>query len=83
MPIYEYECHDCRNHFERKQRFDEEPVAMCPKCQGKARRVIHSAPVIFKGSGFYVTDNRKASDIESEKGKDKPPHKKEPKEEKK
>ena len=31
---------------------------MCPKCQGKARRVFHSNPVIFKGSGFYSTDNR-------------------------
>lgn len=32
---------------------------MCPKCRGKARRVIHSVPVIFKGSGFYTTDSRK------------------------
>lgn len=62
MPIYEYECRDCCYHFERKQRFDEEPVAMCPQCRGKARRVINSVPVIFKGSGFYVTDNRKGSD---------------------
>mgnify|MGYP001075743214 CR=1 FL=1 len=60
MPIYEYECSSCHFHFERKQGFDEEPVAMCPKCQGEARRVIHSVPIIFKGSGFYITDNRKA-----------------------
>ena len=60
MPIYEYECGLCHFHFERKQGFDEEPVAVCPECQGKARRVIHSIPVIFKGSGFYTTDNRKA-----------------------
>ena len=59
MPTYEYECSLCHHHFERKQRFDEEPVAICPKCQGKARRVLHSTPVIFKGSGFYTTDNRK------------------------
>ena len=59
MPIYEYECSLCQFMFERRQRFDEEPVAMCPECQGKARRVLHSVPVIFKGSGFYVTDNRK------------------------
>ena len=59
MPIYEYECGSCQHRFERKQRFDDEPVAMCPKCKGKARRVIHSAPVIFKGSGFYTTDSRK------------------------
>ena len=60
MPTYEYECSLCHFRFERKQGFDEEPVAVCPECQGKARRVIHSIPVIFKGSGFYVTDNRKA-----------------------
>ena len=64
MPIYEYECGVCLFHFERKQRFDEEPVAMCPKCQGKARRVINSVPIIFKGSGFYTTDNRPNSGIE-------------------
>ncbi len=60
MPVYEYECSLCQFHFERKQRFDEEPVAICPKCQGKARRVLHSNPVIFKGSGFYTTDSRSA-----------------------
>ncbi len=70
MPIYEYECGLCHFDFERRQRFDEEPVALCPKCQGKARRVLHSVPVIFKGSGFYVTDNRKGGAVEkAEKGK--------------
>ena len=72
MPIYEYECGLCSIRFERKQRFDEEPVAVCPECQGKARRIIHSVPVIFKGSGFYITDNRKGGDIKPEEGKQKP-----------
>ena len=76
MPIYEYECSLCRLHFERRQRFDEEPVAICPKCQGKARRVLHSIPVIFKGSGFYITDNRKGGAVDKaermpDKGKQK------------
>lgn len=77
MPIYEYECGECKCRFERKQRFDEEPVAICPRCEGRARRVIHSVPVIFKGSGFYVTDNRKGSGLEKgveglpDKGKEK------------
>jgi len=57
LPIYEYECSSCRSRFERKQRFDEEPVATCPQCSGKARRLIHSVPVVFKGSGFYCTDH--------------------------
>ena len=58
MPIYEYECSICHHRFERKQGFDEEPVAICPKCQGKSHRVIHSVPIIFKGSGFHITDHR-------------------------
>ena len=71
MPIYEYECSLCRFHFDRKQRFDEEPVAICPKCQGKARRVLHSIPVIFKGSGFYITDNRKGGEKTEKRTPDK------------
>jgi len=64
VPIYEYECGVCKFRFERKQSFDEEPVAICPECQGKACRVINSIPIIFKGSGFYITDNRKSMDPE-------------------
>jgi putative FmdB family regulatory protein len=73
VPIYEYECSDCQVSFERKQSFDEEPVAICPECQGKARRVIRSIPVIFKGSGFYTTDSRKS--VAPEKGKEELPGK--------
>jgi len=74
VPTYEYECGVCHFHFERKQNFDDEPIAMCPKCQGKSRRVIHSVPIIFRGSGFYITDSRKGSDSEKwqeKRGKDK------------
>jgi len=77
VPTYEYECGVCYFHFERKQRFDEEPVAICPKCQGKARRVIHSTPVIFRGSGFYITDSRGG---DSKKAGEGPPSKKTKKE---
>ena len=58
MPTYDYECGNCRFRFEIKHRFEEEPVIICPQCEGKARRVIHSVPVIFKGGGFYITDSR-------------------------
>ena len=61
MPIYDYECNDCGCHFEKKQSFHDEPVAICPECEGKARRVLHAVPIIFKGSGFYSTDNRSTS----------------------
>jgi putative FmdB family regulatory protein len=58
MPIYEYECGSCSHRFEKKQDFSSKPVAACPKCKAKAKRVFHPAPIIFKGSGFYVTDHR-------------------------
>ena len=61
LPIYEYICSSCSNRFERRQRFDEEPVSNCPLCEGKARRVIHSVPILFKGSGFYCTDHGRSS----------------------
>ncbi len=60
MPIYEYQCEQCHCTFERKQRYDEEPVSRC-ECGGKTRRLIQPAPIIFKGSGFYVNDYKKAS----------------------
>ena len=71
MPVYEYECGVCQIRFERKQSFDEEPVTTCPECQGKARRIIHSIPVIFKGSGFYSTDSRKSKNPEESKAPEK------------
>jgi putative FmdB family regulatory protein len=74
MPIYEYECGHCRFRFEVKQGFDEEPQAICPQCQGIAQRVFHSTPVIFKGSGFYITDSRpskKGKEPEKSKGESK------------
>ena len=61
MPIYEYECNICHFHFDKRQSFNEESLAACPNCQGKTHRVLQPTPVIFKGSGFYVTDSRKAS----------------------
>jgi len=61
MPIYEYECPECSHRFEKRQSFHDEPKADCPECKNPARRVFHPAPIIFKGSGFYVTDHRDAS----------------------
>lgn len=78
MPIYEYECQPCGAHFEKKQGFDDEPAAECPQCEGEARRVIRSVPIIFKGSGFYVTDHRKDGGGGSAESKKEPLAKKEP-----
>ena len=60
MPTYDYECLACGHNFERRQRFEDEPVAACPKCEAGSRRVFHSVPILFKGSGFYCTDNGRA-----------------------
>jgi putative FmdB family regulatory protein len=68
MPIYEYECNKCHFCFEKKQRFDETPLEICPQCQGSLRRVIHSTPLIFKGSGFYITDSRRSQGSGATKG---------------
>jgi putative FmdB family regulatory protein len=71
MPVYEYECGHCHHRFEVRQGFNDKPQAECPQCQGKARRVFQSTPIIFRGSGFYVTDSRKDTGTEKGKGTEK------------
>ena len=61
MPVYEYACTECGLHFERHQSFTDDPIQICPECDGQVRRIIHPARVIFKGSGFYETDYRSDS----------------------
>ena len=58
MPTYEYTCTDCGRSVEVVQRFDEEPLRICPRCGGDLRKVFHPAGIVFKGSGFYATDSR-------------------------
>ena len=62
MPVYEYECKHCRTRFEKMQSITAEPLTECLNCgQGPVRRVIQPAGVIFKGSGWYITDSRKSA----------------------
>ncbi len=61
MPLYEYECEACGLRFERVQHFSDEPLRTCPECEGPVHRVLHPVGIIFKGSGFYVTDSRAQS----------------------
>jgi putative FmdB family regulatory protein len=58
MPIYMYRCTDCGHEFETRQRMTDDPLTDCPVCAGSIRRVVNSVGVVFKGKGFYVTDNR-------------------------
>ncbi|MCX8122735.1 MAG: zinc ribbon domain-containing protein [Spirochaetes bacterium] len=57
MPTYEYVCTSCDNKFEIFQSIKDEPLKTCSKCGSEVKRLIGSgAGIIFKGSGFYVTD---------------------------
>jgi len=60
MPTYEYRCKECEHEFEKFQSMMEDPVEVCPACGGRVKRLISSgAGLIFKGSGFYITDYKK------------------------
>jgi putative FmdB family regulatory protein len=58
VPIYEYKCDKC-GKFEKMQRMSDAPLTTCPKCGGPVKKLIsHNVGIIFKGPGFYCTDNR-------------------------
>ena len=60
MPTYEYECKSCSHNFEVFQSMSDQPLKDCPECGDEIRRLIFGGTgVIFKGSGFYVTDKSK------------------------
>jgi putative FmdB family regulatory protein len=67
VPVYEYRCLDCAHQYEKREGFDAPALQECPSCGGTSRRLIHAAPIVFKGSGFYVTDNRKSDRREAPK----------------
>jgi putative FmdB family regulatory protein len=59
MPTYGYECKSCGHTFDVFQSMSDEPLKICPKCGRTVRRLINGGSgVIFKGSGFYVTDKK-------------------------
>lgn len=59
MPTYAYRGTDCTHEFEIRQSFSDNPLAECMECGKPVRRVIHPTGIVFKGSGWYVTDSRK------------------------
>lgn len=65
MPLYDYQCNQCGHRFEVRQGIKEDPLTVCPQCGGAIRRVIHPVGIVFKGSGFYITDSRKQSSATS------------------
>jgi putative FmdB family regulatory protein len=56
MPIYEYKCKDCDNHFEIMQKISEDPLKECEKCGGSLEKQWSLSGFQFKGAGWYVTD---------------------------
>ena len=58
MPTYQYRCVDCGSELEIVQKFSDPSLTECPECDGSLRKVYSAVGVVFKGSGFYATDNR-------------------------
>jgi putative FmdB family regulatory protein len=58
VPTYQYACTECDHAFEQVQSFTEDSLTSCPQCEGRLRKIFNAVGVVFKGSGFYRTDNR-------------------------
>lgn len=69
MPIYEYECSACNKHTELLQKISDPPLEKCPDCNGEVNKLISSAGIHFKGTGWYVTDYAKKKGESSESSK--------------
>ena len=62
MPIYTYRCKNCGIQFDKQQKFSDAPLTRCPECSKKTlQKVYQPVGIVFKGSGFYATDNRSPS----------------------
>ncbi|MET9336660.1 MULTISPECIES: FmdB family zinc ribbon protein [unclassified Nonomuraea] len=61
MPTYQYVCNDCGQPLEVVQKFSDDALTVCPSCEGQLRKVFSAVGIVFKGSGFYRTDNRSSS----------------------
>ncbi|MDR3342633.1 MAG: zinc ribbon domain-containing protein [Treponema sp.] len=73
MPTYEYECKSCGHSFDVFQSMSETPIKTCPQCGKEVRRLINGGSgIIFKGSGFYVTDRKGAGAAKVSDGKQAP-----------
>ncbi|MEJ2536361.1 MAG: zinc ribbon domain-containing protein [Calditrichia bacterium] len=60
MPTYTYRCKKCKMQFDSFQSIVDPPLKICPSCKGELERVITGGSgLIFKGSGFYITDYAK------------------------
>ncbi|MBT3322793.1 MAG: zinc ribbon domain-containing protein [Anaerolineae bacterium] len=68
MPVYTYRCDDCGIQFDEKEGFNDPTKTVCPECEKESlHRVYRPVGIVFKGSGFYATDNRSPSGKEARK----------------
>jgi len=58
VPTYQYACTECGEQLEVVQKFSDNPLTVCPACEGRLRKVFSPVGIVFKGSGFYRTDSR-------------------------
>src|SRR5436190_8233503 len=58
VPTYTYKCTACDDLIEKRQSFSDPPLTTCQQCGGALRKVIHPVGIVFKGSGWYITDSR-------------------------
>jgi putative FmdB family regulatory protein len=65
VPTYQYACTECGHKLEAVQSFSDEPLTVCPACEGRLRKVFNSVGIVFKGSGFYRNDSRNPAKTES------------------
>ncbi len=68
MPVYQYACTACGEQLEVRQSFTDDALTECPVCAGRLRKVLSAVGVVFKGSGFYRTDSRKAQSASTSNG---------------
>lgn len=62
MPVYTYRCDNCGVQFDHRQSFSDPVIEICPECSEKALHKVYTpVGIVFKGSGFYATDNRSPS----------------------
>ena len=70
MPTYAYRCPSCGHEYEQLQKISDKTLAKCPKCGTRGQRQISGgAGLVFKGSGFYITDYKRAGDKSSPRDK--------------
>ena len=72
MPTYQYRCTSCDTDLEAVQKFTDDALSDCPECDGNLRKVFNAVGVVFKGSGFYATDNRAKSKSGAAQSAEKP-----------